>query len=115
MVDAAADAVSSGNEWRVATPDPHLLVVKIGERPTRTVVAEKDRARQVIAKLSSVVKRPGTNRKSIYQSSVGRRVYTYSVDPANPRNMLREDVDGNRVTGRLVGGRFRLLRQAKDR
>jgi hypothetical protein len=42
-------------------------------------------------------------------SSVGKRVFAYSVDPADTTKIVREDASGKTSVGRLVNGRFRTL------
>ena len=47
---------------------------------------------------------PGLSRKTVF---TGSSVSSYSVNPHNPRQYIRERKDGTKVVGRLVSGQFR--------
>jgi hypothetical protein len=100
---------SHGNERRVATPRADLIVVKVGERYFKHPVRAQEKASTFVAKIAKATRKPGTSRKSIFRSSVGKIVYAYSVYPRDTTKIVRENAKGERTVGRLVNGRFRAI------
>jgi hypothetical protein len=96
-------------ERRVSTPRPDLIVVKVGRPASRETVSEREKAATLVASLVKATRKPGTSRDRIFNSSVGKRVFAYSVDPRDTTKIVREDASGKRSVGRLVNGRFRTL------
>lgn len=96
-------------ERRVVTPDPSLMVVKIGDESKRADVSPQENASSLFAKLAKVIAKPGTSRSQVFRSGSGRRVYAYSVFAADPSKLVREDAKGTKTVGRLVNGRFRAV------
>lgn len=101
-------------ERRVSTPRPDLVVVKIGRPKTTEAVSEREKASTLVAGLVKATRKPGTTRDTIFHSSVGKRVFAYSVYPGDPTKIVREDASGKTTVGRLAYGRFRVL-SAKTR
>ena len=93
-------------ERRVATPNPDLLVVKIGERYEKLQVSTKERASDILAKVAKVMAKPGADRTRVFRSASEKPVYAYSVYPRDLTKVVREDAPGRQTVGRLVGGRF---------
>jgi ABC-type phosphonate transport system ATPase subunit len=60
-----------------------------------------------VASLAKATRKPGTSRDRIFNSSIGKRVFAYSVDPGDITKIVREDASGKKTLGRLVNGRFR--------
>jgi hypothetical protein len=50
------------------------------------------------------LRRPGLSRKAVF---TGSSVNSYSVNPRNPSQYIRERSNGTKVVGRLVNGQFR--------
>ncbi|MCU1295911.1 MAG: hypothetical protein JWO91_189 [Acidobacteriaceae bacterium] len=100
---------SHANERRVATPRADLIVVKVGDRYFKHPVRAQEKASTFVAKIAKATRKPGTSRKSIFRSSVGKTVYAYSVYPRDTTKIVRENAKGERTVGRLVNGRFRAL------
>ena len=96
-------------ERRVSTPRPDLVVVKIGRPASKETVSVRERASTLVASLAKATRKPGTSRDRIFNSSVGKRVFAYSVDPGDITRIVREDASGKKTLGRLVNGRFRTL------
>jgi hypothetical protein len=96
-------------ERRVSTPRPDLVVVKIGRPKSTEAVSEREKASTLVAGLVKATRKPGTSRDMIFRSSVGKRVFAYSVYPGDPTKIVREDASGKTSVGRLVNGRFRVL------
>ena len=96
-------------ERRVSTPRPDLVVVKIGRPASKETVSAQEKTSTLVASLVKATRKPGTSRDKIFNSSVGKRVFAYSVDPADTTKIVREDASGKTSVGRLVNGRFRTL------
>jgi hypothetical protein len=96
-------------ERRLSTPRPDLVVVKIGRPASKETVSEREKASTLVASLVKATRKPGTSRDRIFNSSVGKRVFAYSVDPGDTTKIVREDASGKTSVGRLVNGRFRTL------
>ncbi len=103
----------STNERRVSTPRPDLVVVMIGDRRHKAIVAVKEKAPEVVARVVKVMSKPGTNRNRVFASGAGSAIYAYSIDSSDTTKVVREDAAGKRTVGRLVSGRFRALPSAK--
>ena len=101
-------------ERRVATPSADLVVVRIGDRHKKPAVPSNEKAPVVVARVVRVLNRPGTDRKLIFRSTSGKKVYAYSIDLRDTSKVVREDVSGQRTVGRLVSGKFRALTSAKS-
>jgi hypothetical protein len=69
----------------------------------------QERASTLVASLVKATRKPGTSREAIFNSSVGKKVFAYSVYPGDTTKIVREDASGKRSVGRLVNGRFRTL------
>jgi hypothetical protein len=82
---------------------------------TKTRKKPKGSAREyrlsgMLDKVLKAVAKPGISKASVFGSGPARRVYAYSVYSKDPTLLVREDVDGNKVLGRIVSGRFRVIR-----
>lgn len=93
----------------IATPRPDLIVVKVGENRSKRVVLDKEKASFLVSKIVKATSKPGTNRKTIFDSSVGKKVYAYSVCPKDTTRIIREDSSGKVTIGRFANGSFRAL------
>ncbi|MDP9050396.1 MAG: hypothetical protein M3O31_06670 [Acidobacteriota bacterium] len=94
-------------ERRVATPRADLWVIKIGDRYQREAVSSKEKASGVLARVGKVMNKPGTDRKRVFRSISGKRVFAYSIDPKDTSKVVREDITGKQTVGRFVSGKFR--------
>jgi hypothetical protein len=101
---------SSVTERRyIATPRSDLIVVKVGENRSKRVVRDKEKASFLVSKIVKATSKPGTNRKTIFNSRLGKRVYAYSVCPKDTNKIIREDSSGKVTVGRFANGSFRVL------
>lgn len=94
-------------ERRVATPNPNLVVIKIGESSAKPPVSPSLPAVHVLARVAKAMAKPGADRDRLFQSTSNRTVYAYSIDIGDPTKVVREDASGRRTVGRFIGGRFR--------
>jgi hypothetical protein len=70
-------------------------------------VHKRERAGSMIQEIVKVTSRPGTGHAVFFKSPSGKKIFAYSIDPTNPKRIVREDASGNRVVGRFAGDRFR--------
>lgn len=68
-----------------------------------------ERASSLVLKAGKALNKPGIRRETVFGSGSGRGISAYSVYPADPTKIVRESADGQKIIGRLVGGRFRPL------
>ncbi|MDR3719133.1 MAG: hypothetical protein P4K98_10045 [Bryobacteraceae bacterium] len=97
-------------ERRIVTPNPDLLVVKVGERYGKLHISAKERASGILGRVAKVMTKPGTDRKRVFQSTSGKPVYAYSIYSGDVTKVVREDASGQQTIGQLVNGRFRPAR-----
>jgi len=93
----------------IATPRSDLIVVKVGESRSRRAILDNEKASFLVSKIVKATSKPGTNRGTIFNSSLGKRVYAYSVCPKDTNKIIREDSSGKVTVGRFVNGSFRAL------
>jgi hypothetical protein len=96
-------------ERRVSTPRPDLVVIKIGRPKAEPAVADIEKASTLVANLIKATRKPGTSREKVFNSSLGKQVFAYSVDPKDTTKIIREDVSGKTSVGRFLNGRFQAL------
>jgi hypothetical protein len=89
----------------ISTPCSDLFVVL--HRAPRHAVPKDQSAATLIPRLAKALCKAGIRRDSVFRSSCGRVVYAYSMDPANPEQLVREEVEGECTFGRIVNGRLR--------
>jgi hypothetical protein len=98
-------------EYRLETPRPDLVVLRIGERFGKFHALPKERASCIVANLAKAMAKPGLSRAQIFHGARGK-VYAYSLYSSDPSKFVREDASGHKVLGRFSGGRFRPLSTA---
>lgn len=98
------------HEQRMTTPRSDLLVVRLGNPGTKRSVAQGETASSLVGKIAKAIRKPGISRDVVFRSTIGKRVYAYSVSPSDLTKIVREDSAGVKTIGRLVNGRFRTLR-----
>lgn len=101
-------------ERRVATPNPDLVVVRTGKVVKRVKVSPSEQAFGVLKRVAKAMKKPGTNRASVFASTSGKPVFAYFLYSKDPTKVVREDAAGRQTVGRLVGGRFRSTVSSED-
>lgn len=97
-------------ERRIVTPNPDLLVVKIGERYGKLHISTKERASGILDRVAKVMTKPGADRKRVFQGVAGKPVYAYSVYSEDVTKVVREDASGRQTIGQLINGHFRPAR-----
>lgn len=68
-----------------------------------------EQADALVRKAGKALSKPGIRRETVFGSGSGRGISAYSVYPQDPTKIVRESADGQKMIGRLVGGRFRPL------
>ena len=99
-------------EYRVATPRADLVVVRRGKSKSKsgTPLRDTEKSGALIDGIARVTRKPGISRDIVFKSRRGKRVYAYSVYPADTTKIVREDAEGRKTLGRLVHGEFKALR-----
>jgi hypothetical protein len=101
MVKAAKKSSRKKSVLRTANKDLALHVS--GRVATPATLKRRETNGTLLAEAERALRHPGINRKAIF---TGRYVSSYSVDPKNPRQFIRERSDGRKTVVRLVNGRF---------
>lgn len=91
----------------IATPREGLFIVRIGSGGQVKKTPKDQTAAPLLKKVGRALSKPGISRDAVFKGSRGKVVYAYSLDPADPERLIREDVQGNRTVGRMVNGAFR--------
>ena len=105
------DASPLSGERRIATPRSDLSIVRKGGSLVSRQRKKSEDAPEMMARMVTAILKPGFDRRSIFRSSKGKRVYAYSVYPSDLTKFVREDEHGVKTVGRLVNGRFQVLRK----
>lgn len=92
----------------LATSCSDLYLVRVGARPVTQTPADQ-LAGPLLRKLGRALSKPGISREAVFGPTPNPKAYAYSIDPANPERMIREDVAGNRTVGRMTNGVFRKI------
>ncbi|MEI9815104.1 MAG: hypothetical protein WDO18_21745 [Acidobacteriota bacterium] len=79
---------------------------RVGHNKKKDISAT-GKAPEVLKKIMKLVAKPGIDRDSVFQTNLHQPVYAYSVFVEDPTKLVREDVSGTKVVGRVVGGHFR--------
>ena len=111
--NSQSDKRTAVKEYRVPTPNPDFLPVKMGVRYEKARILPEQSAVGVVSRLAHALRKPGADRGRIFRSASARKVYAYSISPEDPTRVVREDSSGRRTLGRLVRGRFRPLSSAR--
>lgn len=101
--------VSGGRLLPTSRPD--LFIVRVGTKPV-TEVAPDQTAVPLLRKAGRALLKPGVSRESVFGSAPKQNFYAYSLDPADPTRMVREDAAGNKTVGRMINGTFRKVANA---
>ena len=65
---------------------------------------------ELLRKIGKVLRVPGLTRAAAFSREPKANGFAYPVDPSDPRRMVRESPDGTKTIGRMVHGRFRVIR-----
>jgi hypothetical protein len=88
------------------TPNKDLSLRVEGSAVRRAPPKPREINGTLLIETSRALGRPGLSRKAVFTDV---SVDSYSVDPSNPRQFVRERADGTKTVGRLVNGQFRRL------
>lgn len=102
--------LTDSTEYRLATPRPDLVVVRVGKSKSGSSLRQDERSGALIDGIAKATRKPGISRDIIFKSLKGQRIYAYSVYPADTTKIVREDAKGRKTLGRLVEGKFKALR-----
>ena len=113
--DAVADTDTSKDEGfirgrSVANLGRGMALVQIGH-PKRVPVRPDEKTTVLVQKAARALNKPGIDKGVVFSGPNAARIFAYSVDPHDPRLVVRESADGQRTVGRLVDGKFRPLRK----
>ncbi len=92
----------------VATLGRGMALVKIG-RAAKAVVRPEDKTTVLVKKAAKALNKPGINKSTVFLGPNATKIFAYSVYPKDPTKVIRETVDGTRVIGRMVNGKFRAV------
>jgi hypothetical protein len=70
-------------------------------------VKSSESARVLVKKAGRVLSKPGIERSAIFPPGRSADLFAYSVDPKNPKRIVRESSGGKITRGRFVDGRFK--------
>ncbi len=94
-------------ETKLPTFSENLQLVRKGERPKPEILKPKEIAGTMVPQTLGALSNPGIAHGVVFRGSRAAQVSSYSIWPMDPTKMVREQADGTRTIGRLVGGRFR--------
>lgn len=73
-------------------------------------VIETAKTSTLIEGIVRATRDPGISRAIVFRGRKGTHVYAYSVFPADPTKIVREDAEGHKAIGHLVRDKFKALR-----
>ena len=84
-----------------------VVVVRTGRfQEARSSTKRSEEARTLVGATAKALRRPGIKKSAVFKGG-GTAVFAYSVDPGDPKRIVRRSGAGKRTVGRLVDGRFR--------
>lgn len=100
-------------ETKLPTFSESLMLVRKGKKPKPEILKPKEIAGTLVAETLDALSSPGLAHSVVFRGLKAAQVSSYSILPADPTKVVREQADGTRTVGRLVGGRFRALPTSK--
>ena len=94
-------------ETKLPTFSENLMLLRKGKKPKPEVLKPKEGAGSLVAGMLDALSNPGLAHSVVFRGLKAGQVSSYSIFPADPTKVVREQADGTRTIGRLVGGRFR--------
>jgi hypothetical protein len=101
-------------ETKLPTFSENLILVRKGKKPKPELLKPKEGAGTLVAEMLSALSSPGLAHNVVFRGVKAAQVSSYSILPADPTKVVREQADGTRTIGRLVGGRFRAQSSTKS-
>jgi hypothetical protein len=83
-----------------------VVVVRTGRFQAAASTKPSEEARRLVGETAKALGRPGIKKSAVFKGG-GAEVFAYSVDPEDPRRIVRRSGAGKKTVGRLVDGRFR--------
>jgi hypothetical protein len=103
-------AQASSNNWaegrKVASAARGMTLIQVG-KATKATVPSKGQAQVLVRKAAKALGRPGFSREVVFR---GPGIYSYSVNPENPTQFIREDATGSRILGYVIKGKFQAVK-----
>ncbi len=91
---------------RVPSFGDDFVVIRTSRFKTAAKAKSSEEARFLVKKAGKALKHPGISKKAVFRRGL-TGVFAYSVDPANPKKLMRRSQDGKRTIGRFFEGRFK--------
>lgn len=86
------------------TPSKELSLKVSGRAAAPAQLKAREMNGTLLVETERALRIPGLSRKAVF---TGSSVSSYSVNPHNPRQYIKESKSGTKVVGRLVSGQFR--------
>ena len=83
------------------------MVLRIDSPEPTSVAHSHQKSSILLRKLASATAKPGAKRHAVFHSDIGKKVFAYSIYPADLSKIVREDETGKKTLGRFVNGTFR--------
>ena len=84
-----------------------VVVVRTGRfQDSKIPTRRSEEARTLVGETAKALGRPGIKKSAVFKRGAPE-VFAYSVDPGDPKRIVRRSGAGERTVGRLVDGRFR--------
>lgn len=93
----------------VATLGRGMALVKIG-KTAKGVVRPEDKTTVLVMKAARALNKPGIDKSVVFRGPNAAKIFSYSVYPQDTTKVIRESGNGSRVVGRLVDGKFRVVK-----
>ena len=104
---AKAKAAVRINGKRAPAFGRDVVVVRTGRfQGKKTPTKRSEEARTLVGATARALDRPGIKKSAVFKRGASE-VFAYSVDPGDPRRIIRRSGTGKRTVGRLVDGRFK--------
>ena len=84
-----------------------VVVVRPGQfQDSKIPTRRSEEARTLVGETAKALGQPGIKKSAVFKLGAPE-VFAYSVDPGDPKRIVRRSGAGRRTVGRLVDGRFR--------
>ncbi len=83
-----------------------VLIKTSAHRP----IPKSQEPHHLLQKAARALSKPGIDRSAVFGDGTNKRLFSYSVDIEDPTRFVRVSFDGTRRIGRLVNGKFQLIK-----
>ncbi len=87
---------------KVASVAHGMTLVQVGGQ-AKGIVPLKGQTKALVPKAAKALNRPGIKREVVFR---GPDIYSYSINPQDPTQFIREDAKGSRIVGYMSKGKF---------